>query len=67
MAKGNFSPLFMIAAAVAALWVVSKLKGSSNTGPFTGITPQRGLFGLDQFGNAISDGSGYAGQGIISS
>lgn len=66
MAKEKgFSWLFIGALVVVAFWVFSKLSGQSQ--PFTGVSAQRNLYGLDQFGNPITPGSGYAGQGILSS
>lgn len=54
--ESTFSWLFIGVIALAALWVVSKLSGP-NSSVFTGISSQRGLFGLDQFGNPATPGS----------
>lgn len=62
----NFSWVFFVILGLAVVWIVSKLNPTGNA-TFTGITNQRGLFGTDQFGNPITPGSGYSGQGIISS
>lgn len=66
MAKEELSLPIIAVLAVAAAFLLSKFAGTTNA-PFTGTSSQRGLAGLDQFGNPITPASGYQGQGIISS